>query len=97
MADDATDAITLACDTPVALGATAEESSQFWIVVSPVTFSKGFTVSVSGQGGVYEKSTEKTLTIERNNLSKMTPIEVELSQPNNVIFYTSVDGSIITP
>ena len=97
MADDATDAITIVCDVPVILGATAEESVDFWFVVPPVTFGKGFTVTVSGNRGVYEKSTEKTLTIERNNLSKMAPIEVELSQPNNAIYYTSSDGEVITP
>ena len=97
MAEDATDQITLVCDTPVALGATAEESKDFWLVVPPVTFSKGFTVTVSGNGGVFEKPTEKTVTIERNKLSKMAPIEVELSQPGNIIYYTSSDGSVVTP
>ena len=97
MVEDATDQITLVCDTPVALGATAKESTDFWLVVPPVTFSKGFTVTVSGSGGVFEKSTEKTITIARNNLSKMSPIEVELSQPRNVIYYTSVDGAVVTP
>ncbi len=99
MSDDATNEITLVCDTPVALGATAEESKDFWLVVPPVTFSKGFTVTVSGKGGVFEKSTEKTVTIERNKLSKMAPIEVELTPttPGNVIYYTSSDGNVVTP
>ena len=97
LAEDAVDQISLVCDTPVTLSATAEESKDFWLVVPPVTFSKGFTVTVSGYGGVFEKSTEKTVTIERNNLSKMSPIEVELSQPGNVIYYTSVDGNVVTP
>ena len=97
LAEDAVDQISLVCDTPVALSATAEESKDFWLVVPPVTFSKGFTVTVSGKGGVFEKSTDKTLTIERNNLSKMAPIEVELSEPKNFIYYTSSDGSVVTP
>ena len=97
LAEDAVDQISLVCDTPVALGATAEESKDFWLVVPPVTFSKGFTITVSGKGGVFEKSTEKVVTIERNKLSKMSPIEVELSQPKNVIYYTSTDGNVVTP
>ena len=97
LAEDAVDQISLVCDTPVALGATAEESNDFWLVVPPVTFSKGFTITVSGKGGVFEKSTEKVVTIERNKLSKMSPIEVELSQPKNVIYYTSTDGNVVTP
>ncbi len=99
LAEDATDQISLTCDTPVALGATAEESKDFWLVVPPVTFSKGFTVTVSGKGGVFEKSTEKTVTVERNKLSKMAPIEVGLTptQPRNIIYYTSTDGTVVTP
>ena len=99
MADDATDEITLICDTPVALGATAEESTQFWFVVPPVTFSKGFTITVFATDGDCEKSTGKTMTIERNKLAKMAPIEVELppTQPRNVIYYTSSDGAVVTP
>lgn len=99
IADDATTEITLVCDTPVALGATAEESKDFWLVVPPVTFSRGFTVTISGKGVAFEKSTENTVTIERNKLSKMAPIEVELAptQPRNVIYYTSSDGAVVTP
>ena len=97
MSNDATDVITLVCDTPVQLAATAEESTQFWFVVPPVIFSKGFTITISGNGEMFKIATEKTVTIERNNLSKMSPIEVELSQPNNVIYYTSSDGTVVTP
>ena len=99
MASDASTEITLTCETPVQLWSTAAESTQFWFVVPAVTFSKGFTVTVSGDGGVFEKSTDRSLTIDRNNLSKMSPIEVELTptQPRNVIYYTSSDGLVITP
>ena len=77
MAEDATDEITLTCPEPVALGATAEESMQFWFVVPPVTFGEGFTITVKAStGGTFEKSTSKSVTIERNTLSKMSPIEV---------------------
>lgn len=77
MASDATDEKTIFCDSPVALGDTPEESTQFWFVVPPVTFSKGFTITVNDlSGGAFEKSTDKTIAVERNNLSKMSPIEV---------------------
>ena len=78
VADNATTEITLTCATPVQLGASVEESTQFWFVVPPVTFSKGFTITVREHTGeVIEKSTGKSITIERNKLSKMSPIEVE--------------------
>ena len=78
LANNGTTEITLACATPVQLGASVEESTQFWFVVPPVTFSKGFTITVREYTGeVIEKSTGKSITIERNKLSKMSPIEVE--------------------
>lgn len=91
MAEDATNEITLVCDKPVALGATAEESIQFWFVIPPVTFSKGFTVTVSGSGGVFEKSTEKSVTIERNKLSKMSPLRIDSGASPSVSVPEAVD------
>lgn len=82
MASEATTEITLICETPVQLGANAEESTEFWFVVPPVTLDKGFTVSITkASGSVFEKSTSKSVTIERNHLSKMSPIEVEGGNP----------------
>lgn len=80
MAEDASTEITLTCAEPVALGATAEESVDFWFAVPPVTFSKGFTVTVNHDGGVFEKSTDKSVTIKRNYLSKMVAVDVN-AQP----------------
>lgn len=97
MNSDASDEIVITCETPVLLGSNAEESTSFWFVVPPVTFSKGFHITVSGTGGSYEMITEKTVTIERSNLSKMSPIEVDLSLPKNIIYYTSSDGTVVTP
>ena len=91
MAEDAATDITLVCDTPVSLGSTPEESTQFWFVVPPVTFEKGFTLTIRTQAGVSVKSTTKSLSIKRSNVSKMSAFEVDFSQPNNVIYYTSSD------
>ena len=77
MANDADTQITLTCVEPVPLGATEEESTQFWFVVPPLTFSKGFTISViDSKDGTFEQSTSKSITIERNHLSRMSPMEV---------------------
>ena len=76
MASNATTSITLNCAEPVALGATAAESVDFWFVVPPVEFKEGFTVSVTHEDGVFEKSTDKSIAITRNHLSKMAPVEV---------------------
>lgn len=82
MASDAIKKITLTCDTPVQLGATQEQSTPFWFVVPPVLFSKGFTITVYDSfGRFFEKSTSKSVSIERSNLSKMSPLEVEMITP----------------
>ena len=79
MASDATTEITLSCETPVQLGTTDDNSIQFWFVVPPMSFSKGFTISITdADGRLFKKSTNKSIAIERNKLAKMTPLEIEL-------------------
>ena len=91
MAENVTEEIFLTCLEPVALGATAEESTQFWFVVPPVTFSEGFTITITtSTGGIMVKSTSKTVAIERNNLSKMSPMEVVILNPEAVDLGLSV-------
>ena len=98
MDSDATTEITLICKTPVQLGATAWYSIPFWFVVPPMSFSKGFTITVTEiTGGSFEMSTSKSISIERNRLSRMSPIKVDPSAPRNVILYTSSDDKIVTP
>ena len=91
LANDATDEITLVCDIPIALGATSEESKDFWFVIPPVMFSKGFTIFITqANGGVFEKATSKSITIERSNLSKMSVMEVERALPSGNIAFADV-------
>lgn len=99
LANDATNEITIICESPITLKPTVEESIDFWFVVPAMTFSKGFTISINEtSGGVYEKSTFKSITIERSKLSKMSPIKVEQKViPNNVIYYTSIDDKVVAP
>ena len=81
MAYDVSDMITLVCDSPVALGATTEGCKDFWFVVPPCTFSKGFTIMVTQTSGAFfKKETTKSITIERSNVLTMSPIEVESTQ-----------------
>lgn len=86
MADDATTTITLTCETPVQLGATAVESTQFWFVVPPVTFEDGFTLTVANSAGEsYEKTTTKSFSLSRNTLSRMTALEVEFGNSSDPV------------
>ncbi len=82
MQPDATDAITLACESPVTLGTSSSEYTEFWFVVPPTEFTNGFTITVtSTDGGTFEKATDKSISISRNGVSKMAPIEVRLGKP----------------
>ena len=81
MQEGATDEITLVCDTPVQLVATSEWYKEFWFVVPPVTFSSGFTVTVSvaESASTFSKSTTKEFTVTRNNIQRMAPINVNIN------------------
>lgn len=96
IADGGASEITLLCNTPVALGSTADNATEFWFVLPPVTFSQGFTISVEETtGGIIRKSTFKTIVVERNNLSKMAPIEVEKKFVANKLYYTTYNETIL--
>lgn len=97
MADNASSEISLTCTTPVQLGPTEAESTQFWFVVPPVTFSNGFTILVNDStGGYFAKSTSKSISIERNKLSKMSPMEVEIEPTPKAAPSCEVDNITIS-
>lgn len=69
--------ITLTCEKPVALNAAKEEAILFWMVVPPTDFAKGFTLTVTNPDGkTFVKKTDKNLSIVRNTLLRIAPIEV---------------------
>ena len=77
MASTAGTSITLTCENPVELGATKEEATQFWMVVPPTAFTKGFTLTViDTDGDVFIKETTKSLSVVRNGVLRISPIEV---------------------
>ena len=77
MAESAADMVELVCDPPVQLAASRNQYTVFWFVIPPTTFSEGFTVNITvAQGDTDEKSTSKSITISRNTLVKMAPLEL---------------------
>ena len=95
MNEEATTTITLDCGDGVALGTTEETATAFWFVIPAITFEEGFTVTVTDtKGGVFEKSTSSSLTIERNHIQPMKALEVEcvpmvVKPANKEIWYTN--------
>ncbi len=73
----ATNEISILCDPPVRISDRADNYTEFWFVIPPITFEKGFTIKVTDdQGGVFEKETSKSFTVSRNTLDWMNPLKV---------------------
>ena len=95
---DATEEITLACSAPVGLGSSGSNPTTFWFVIPPTTFSKGITFTVNtSEGEVFERSSTAPFTLDRNKKMQVPAMEIVLPRKNNVIYYTSTDGGIVTP
>lgn len=100
MQADASREIILTCPEPVALGASAEDYTEFWFVLPPTSFADGFTVTVTGgKGDRLEKSTGNTVTINRNEMVRMAPLKVNLEPGFDTIPVGNVpdvaDGSTV--
>lgn len=74
--------IVLKADVPVALGSTEADATHFWMVVPPMHFASGFTVTViDDMGGIHEQSTSKDFTVERSRLFTMKAFEIKAVTP----------------
>ena len=85
-------------------GATFTKGADYYITLLPGTFSDGFTMSFTTTDGsvAFFNYSEGEVTIRRSIFSRKSNLDVYASfgderQPNNVIYYTSKDGTIITP
>ncbi len=68
--------VTLNCGEGVTLN--GETPTSFYIALPPQTFDEGVKISVEGvDGSIIEKSTTKTLSIERNNIQPMASVELQ--------------------
>ena len=69
--------ITLNCETPVAIGSTAEDATVFWLVVPPTTFEGGFTLTVTdSDGNTFVKNSTTSKQIVRNSTYRVKALEV---------------------
>ena len=83
----ASTSITLTCEAPVELGASRTDAFDFWFVLPPMTFTKGFTVTVmTSDGGVFEKKTDKSIEIKRSFITRMSLAEVVPKLEGNIVF-----------
>lgn len=67
--------LTLTAATPVVLN--ADTPTRFWMVLPPMTFEQGFTLTVTdADGKVCVKKLSRSLTLVRNTAGSMAPITV---------------------
>ena len=88
---DAVKTITLDCGDGVKIGTTEESATAFWIVVPPIDFESGFTVTITNTLGMkFSKSTSNEILIERNVIKPMEAFEVQIAKIlNDEIRYTA--------
>lgn len=99
MSSDASDELSLVCNTPVSIGTSNDNYTEFWMIVPPVHFINGFTITVTDSNGkTFSQSTSKTIAITRNTVTRMAPFEVKVEkvQPDDEIWYTTSNSAPIT-
>ena len=71
--------------TPVTLGTTAENASEFWFVIPPTTFHNGITLTVmDNKNGIFEKKTTGELTINRNTRKQSVALKITPVPPPSI-------------
>ena len=79
----ATESVSVVCDPPVKIGTSATDYTEFWFVLPPVTFSKGFTITVEDElGGTFSKSASMSFTVQRSTKDWMSPLPVVMQYAN---------------
>ena len=85
--------VTLNCGSGVELN--GESPTSFYIALPPQTFAKGLTATaVCADGTQMTKTTPKQVVVKRGHI---VPMEEVKYAATNVIYYTSTDGSVVTP
>ena len=67
--------ITMDCSSPVALGSSASNSTEFFFMVPPGSYQIGLWVDTA-DGGSFSKMCSSLVKIERNHITRMAALEV---------------------
>ncbi|MBO5732457.1 MAG: leucine-rich repeat protein [Alistipes sp.] len=88
--------VTLDCGDGVKLSTNKSSPTDFWIILPPIDFPKGFTIDVVDvEERTFTKSTTKSVSFERNTIQPMAAVEVSFAREiaSNEIWYTTTDGA----
>lgn len=81
MNSNATEIITLNCGDGIKIGQTKEEATEIWLVIPPIKFEQGFTLTLMDiDGNEFVKSTTKAFEIKRNTIKPISAIKVEIEK-----------------
>ena len=84
--------ITITPNEPIELGG-SDNPTVFWMVVPPTHFTSGFRLTVTDtEGNVFIKDTSKDLTISRNGVLRIAPIQVVMNSAELSLDDVSVIG-----
>ena len=74
--------VDLDCGSGVSIGSSAGEATEFWLVLPPVTFTKGFKLTVyeQGTGKTFVQTASNSFTIKSNLVKKMAALKVVPTQ-----------------
>lgn len=94
MSDNTEETIVLDCGEGVKVGTSSQTATAFWMVVPPLTFEKGFTITVTDINGCKSvQSTSNKIVVNRNEIKPMAAIEVSVAEtdgiPANQIWYSA--------
>ena len=95
MTDEGTSTIVLSCGDGVELGTSAEQATEFWFAIPPVTFEKGLKILViPTEGGAFTMQTSKKVTITRRDIQPMAALKFTANtQSDHQLIYTRASGT----
>ena len=83
--------VSLVCNPPVKVGATADAATEFWLVVMPQTLMDGFTVTVEWNGGTFSQTMDASYEVVRSKVNRLSPLELNSFSPDDPIAFKDAD------
>ena len=89
--DEGSEEVSLVCNPPVKVGATADAATEFWLVVMPQTLMDGFTVTVEWNGGTFSQTMDASYEVVRSKVNRLSPLELNSFSPDDPIAFKDAD------